>query len=158
MSKMQKLQIKFIRFFISFFYVGFLPLAPGTWGTIPGLFLYPLWARYWWTLPLLFCFSYLAIGQYPVESEDPQWIVVDEVLGIGTACTLYFYYYGCYHWLGLLLLFCFFRLFDIVKPFPIDWIERRTLQFSLPLSILLDDIVAGVFAGLATIFVMPPII
>ena len=58
----------------------------------------------------------------------------------------------------MLLLFCFFRFFDILKPFPIDWVEKKARQFDMPFSILIDDVVAGVFAGLATIFVMPPVL
>lgn len=143
---------------ISALYIGYLSFAPGTWGSIPGLLLCGIWAKYPWTLPLLFCLAYIAIRNYPLANQDPQWIVIDEVIGMGIACIIYFQYYQCYHWLGLLLLFGFFRLFDIVKPFPIDWIERRFRQIDIPLSILVDDIVAGLFAGFATLFVMPPIV
>jgi phosphatidylglycerophosphatase A len=149
---------RLIRLFLTVLGIGSLPFAPGTWGSIPGLLLCGIWVRHFWALPLLFCLSYLAINKYPLENEDPRWVVIDEVIGMGAACVLYFQYYRCYHWLGLLLLFCFFRLFDIIKPFPIDWIERQLRHFNIPLSILVDDVVAGIFAGLATIFVMPPML
>ena len=148
----------FKRAFLSVCHLGSIPFAPGTWGSIPGLLLCSVWAHYFWVLPLLFCVSYFVLKSYSLENEDPKWVVIDEVIGMGVACALYFRYYGCYHWLGLVFLFCFFRLFDIVKPFPIDWVERRTRQLNVPFSILIDDVVAGVFAGLATIFVMPPVL
>lgn len=146
------------KLFLSVFGMGFLPFAPGTWGSIPGVLLCGVWARHFWVLPFLFCLSYVVIKNYPLENEDPKWVVIDEVIGMGTACVIYFQYYHCYHWLGLLLLFCFFRLFDIVKPFPIDWVERRLGRLDIPLSILVDDVVAGVFAGFSTIVVMPPML
>lgn len=144
--------------FISGLGLGHIPFAPGTWGSIPGLLLCGVWAYYSWMLLILFCVAYLVIKNYPLENSDPKWVVIDEVIGMGIACAIYFQSYRCYHWLGLLLLFCFFRLFDVVKPFPIDWIERKLRYVNVPLSILVDDVVAGIFAGLATIFVMPPMV
>ena len=148
----------FLRLFLAVLGLGHIPFAPGTWGSIPGVLLCGVWASHWWALPFLFCLSYLGIKNYPLENADPKWVVIDEVLGMGTACVIYFQYYRCYHWLGLLLLFCFFRLFDIIKPFPIDFVERQLRRINIPFSILVDDIVAGIFAGLATIFVMPPVV
>jgi len=148
----------FKRFFLSVCYIGYIPFAPGTWGSVPGLLLCSVWARYPWVLPILFCLSYLVVKNCNLENEDPRWIVIDEVIGMGTACFLYFCYYGCYHWLGLLFLFCFFRIFDIFKPFPIDWVEKAMRRLNVPFSILIDDVVAGIFAGLAALFVMPPVV
>ncbi len=150
---------KLAHLFLSVFYIGYIPIAPGTFGSIPGLLLCCYWVKFLWLLPLLFFVSYLSMRYTTVlisENSDPQWIVIDEVIGIGMACTIYFSYHKCFHWLGLILIFLFFRFFDIVKPFPIDWVERYTKKKNIPLSILIDDLIAGVFAGLATLFVMPP--
>lgn len=155
---MFNIRLRSIHLLLAVFGLGHLPFAPGTWGSIPGLLLCGIWAHHLWALPLLFYLSYMAIKNYSLENEDPKWVVIDEVIGMAVACAIYFQYYHCYHWLGLLLLFCFFRLFDIIKPFPIDWVERKLRRFDIPLSILADDVVAGLFAGLATIFVMPPVI
>ena len=43
-----------------------------------------------------------------------------------------------------------FRLFDIMKPFPVDWAERR---FNGALGIMADDILAAVYAGIGTGFI-----
>ena len=50
-----------------------------------------------------------------------------------------------------ILAFCFFRLFDIFKPFPISYVDKNVKG---GLGIVLDDLIAGVFAGLISIAAM----
>ena len=73
--------------------------------------------------------------------HDHGGIVWDEMVGIWI--TLWLAPAG---WQWLLLGFGLFRLFDIVKPWPIRWIDR---QVHGGLGIMLDDVLAGVFAWLA---------
>ena len=146
------------KLFLSVLYVGFLPKAPGTYGSIIGLFLLPLWAKWGFAYLIgLSILSYFVLKQLNFENQDPQWIVIDEVIGIGITSTMYFFYYQCFHVLGIFLIFLFFRLFDIIKPFPISWIESKLQKTNLPLSVLVDDITAGIFAGICVIFAMPPV-
>ena len=126
------------------FGVGFLPRAPGTWGSLLGIGL-------WWVVfhelgpevSILFIglaigFAWLVIRQtcraYNVEDEPA--IVIDEIVG---------------QWIALLwvprslwvvcLAFLIFRLLDIVKPWPVSWADRSVHG---PLGILLDDVIAGI--------------
>jgi len=73
------------------------------------------------------------------DNNDPQIVVIDEVAGM--CLTLAF---AAPTWKGVLAAFVLFRLFDITKPPPCRWIERR-----LPPGpgIMLDDTLAALFAG-----------
>jgi len=130
--------------------VGSVPRIPGTVGSLAGLalagslhYMAGPWAAAAALLPLTLlavaASATLAAGR---GERDPQIVVIDEVCGMLVAVA------------GLSLTattaglgFLFFRLFDIVKPFPISWIERR-----LPggWGIVGDDLAAGVAANLCT--------
>ncbi len=72
-------------------------------------------------------------------ASDPQWIVIDEVVGLWitlAAVPLSFFWYP----LGFLL----FRLFDIFKPWPVSWADR---QLPGAWGIMLDDVLAGLYAA-----------
>ena len=126
-------------------YSGYLPKAPGTWGSLVGLLLFFLLQKF--SLPLyltvlagLFIVGTFAAGETEkiLDSRDPGIVVIDEIVGMLIsliaipAKPLY-----------LLLGFILFRLFDIVKPFPIRLIDQR---FHGGLGIMLDDVVAGIYA------------
>ena len=72
--------------------------------------------------------------------RDPSEIVIDEVAGFSVTLFLL-----SLSWLNLLLGFLLFRLFDISKPFPIRRLERVKGGF----GIVLDDLLAGIYANLA---------
>ncbi len=126
---------------------GYFPVAPGTAGSVVGVLLaWPLLALPIWgfVLATLACF---ALGVWVSDAaeahfaaKDPGAIVIDEIAGawvtlIAVTPTP----------LHLLLGFALFRLFDITKPFPCKWAERR---FRGGLGVMADDIVAGVYAAL----------
>jgi phosphatidylglycerophosphatase A len=138
---------KSILFLATWFGSGHLPQMPGTWGSLAAL---PLW----WLLQHLGSLSYgLAVGLLGVASiylsgraelylqqADSPVIVIDEVVGqlIALAgCPVNIYAVG----LGLIL----FRIFDIFKPLPIGLINARVAG---GLGIVLDDVVAGLYAWL----------
>ena len=132
--------------FLAFgFGTGLAREAPGTWGTLAGLAVMPL--LYWLPLPLALLWIVLAsifgiwlCGRVAEDLgvHDHGGIVWDEMVGI---------------WLTLILLpnslmwwvlgFILFRILDIVKPWPISWLDRR---LSGGLGIMLDDMLAGVIA------------
>lgn len=76
-----------------------------------------------------------------VHGHDANAIVVDEVAGMGIALL-----FLPFSWLALLSAFLFFRLFDIVKPFP----ANRAQNLRGGWGVMADDAVAGVYANLAT--------
>lgn len=131
------------------FGTGRAPFAPGTLGTVPGVGLYLVLAP----LPLAIyagIVALLAVGGIALcaravrilGQDDPPSVVWDEIVGVlialtGSPASLW----------AALAGFAVFRLFDIWKPGPIGWIDRRLRS---GLGIMLDDVLAG-FAALAAL-------
>ncbi len=126
---------------------GYLPWAPGTWGTVvavPIAYLtasWPLWAF------ALFCVAVIAVGIWAAEVADRFWgthdsgrIVIDEVAGYLVTVALV----DRGDLVLLALGFFLFRAFDIAKPPPIRAIDRRMGGGA---GVVLDDVAAGVMAG-----------
>jgi phosphatidylglycerophosphatase A len=127
------------------FGVGYAPIAPGTFGSLAGLAL-------WFVLPasiavqtgavaVVFVGGVWAAGvaERHFHATDPGPVVIDEVLGM--LVTLFLVPVG---WPGALVGFFFFRLFDVVKPYPANRFER------LPggIGIMADDFMAAVYANI----------
>jgi phosphatidylglycerophosphatase A len=128
------------------FGAGYLPKAPGTFGSAVGLLL-------WLVLPHVLWVQLLAIALVSVAGiwsatvaerhfgrRDPREVVIDEVAGM--MITLAVIPQATGWW--MLIAFLLFRAADIVKPFPVNRLER------LPggLGIMADDLMAGVYANL----------
>lgn len=120
--------------------------APGTWGTLLGWVLFiPLVVYVPLLAWLVFAFGLIAgswiCGRAAelVGVHDHGGIVWDEFVGIWLVLLLL----PEQAWLWWLLAFGLFRLFDIIKPWPIGWLDRKV---SGGFGIMLDDIVAAVFA------------
>lgn len=136
--------------FLSFFGVGFLPKAPGTWGTLATLpFLYLLGRfnpPFFLFIPFLIiltagsCFIAEHV-QEKYEVHDPQWIVIDEVLGMSITW-LFSLKFSLAH---LMIQFVLFRFFDIVKVWPASFFDQKIHHGA---GTILDDIVSGIYAGL----------
>ncbi|MEN2986283.1 MAG: phosphatidylglycerophosphatase A [Thermodesulfovibrionaceae bacterium] len=128
------------------FFIGYFPFAPGTLVCLLCmLFLIILKpSLQMQLLILLFSFILGIISSQKVEkkdyNKDPSYIVIDEFSGYLTSVI--------FHPVELKVLvlgLIIFRVFDILKPLPIKYIEKR---FKKGLSIMVDDILAGVFANL----------
>jgi phosphatidylglycerophosphatase A len=139
--------------------LGYAPLAPGTFGSFMGIFLILLLSRLEWkgghrvALYLVIVGVISAVGIWAAsraesifERKDPPQVVIDEIVGQLLTFGLIF---RNPRFLLLLIGFLFFRLFDIVKPFPIRKLEKAPLGF----GIILDDLVAGFYASLV-VFVL----
>lgn len=130
---------------------GLAPKAPGTFGTlaaIPFYFLLKDLPPLWYGLMLVLTF---AVGVYlcdvaanQLKVHDHPGIVWDEIVGLWLTMAL-----APPGWLWLCLGFVFFRLFDIVKPWPISWLDKRV---GGGFGIMIDDVLAGVFAWLCLFF------
>jgi phosphatidylglycerophosphatase A len=153
------------------FGLGYLPKAPGTWGSLGGVAL---------SLGMTWLFSrntlqyanmernanFWTVGLTPAHSEyvivllvallgvivadraakfagkkDPQFVVIDEVSGQMIA---YFSPFTVLNWKSFLLGFILFRVFDIWKPFP----ARQAESLPSGLGIMADDWIAGIYAAL----------
>ncbi len=135
----------------SCFGVGHLPVAPGTWAsmyTAAVAFLIQFYLGL--TGLLVFFIAACLLSIWSVEmilrsdssDKDPSWVVIDEVAG---QSFVFFYMFDNQWWLAIIG-FLAFRLFDILKPWPISWIDRK---FQNSFGVLADDLAAGVLAGLA---------
>lgn len=124
---------------------GYLPIAPGTWGSAVGVLLWLLVSRLETALYLSVIAALFVIGVFSagavekiVDRPDPGIVVIDEIVGQLLALSL-----APAHPAALFAGFCLFRFFDIFKPFPIDWIDSHLHG---GLGIMLDDVVAGLYA------------
>ena len=138
--------------FLSFFGVGFLPKAPGTWGSlaiIPILYVMGIFkAPFFLFIPFLLVATTITcfIAEYAQkknEVHDPQWIVMDEVLGMWTAW-LFTHPNHSSLW-SLALVFGLFRFFDIIKFWPASYFDKLDHGSGT----VLDDIISGIYAGIA---------
>lgn len=126
-------------------YSGLFPVGPGTAGSLVGLgllFVVRL-ADQCWLEPLVIVLV-LAIGGWSAtvaerhySRADPSEVVVDEVVGM--LLTLLWIPVS---WTGAILGFAVFRVFDIVKPFPVGIVERLPGGW----GVMADDVVAGFYA------------
>ena len=137
------------RLIASWFGSGFLPGAPGSWGSLAALpfaWLIAVHAGPWQLLAaanLLFYIGWIA-AHYAVRSQrdrDPGWVVIDEVVGqwitlSALPINVFAYAIG----------FALFRLFDIWKPWPIRAVERRC---GGGFGIMIDDVLAAIYALIA---------
>jgi len=129
-------------------YSGYLPVAPGTWGSAAGVLLWLLASRleavsYYSVIGVLFVIGTFSAGaaEKIADQPDPGIVVIDEIVGQLIALSL-----APKHPAAVLAAFVLFRFFDILKPFPAGWIDRHLHG---GLGIMLDDVVAGLYALLA---------
>ena len=157
-----------IRFITTFGFSGLLPKAPGTWGSLAAAVLIavlswigtPMWL---YLLLGILCFFggwwATAKATEGKDDHDPSEIVIDEVAGMFVACLVPFAVFApevpfdaplyvqdsALEWVAiaaLILSFALFRLFDIWKPWPVSWADRKSTAF----GVMLDDVLAGFLA------------
>jgi phosphatidylglycerophosphatase A len=128
------------------FGVGFLPRAPGTWGSILAVFLswgiVHMWGHIALAIGIILSFSAgVWSSGFCIRNsgiEDPKQVVIDEISG---------------QWLVLIFVpldalnyamaFVLFRFFDILKPWPIGWVDRTVKGGA---GVMVDDILAAIYA------------
>lgn len=137
--------------FLSWFYTGKFPKAPGTMGSLA-------------TLPLIFFLHYININIYSLltlivalyvaavivtehvqkkyQLHDPQWIVIDEVIGM----LITWSFVRTIDFPILFLVFSLFRFFDIIKIWPASYFDRMHHGFGT----ITDDVISALYAGIIT--------
>jgi phosphatidylglycerophosphatase A len=130
----------------SVFGIGYIPIAPGTFGSAAGLVVWVLVPRtalaQGIAIVVLFAVGSWAgtVAEHHFERTDPRQVVIDEVMGM--LVTLFLNPVG---WPGAVGGFVLFRIFDVIKPFPANRLER------LPggIGVMADDGMAALYANLA---------
>ncbi len=138
------------KIFLTFFYTGLLPKAPGTWGTIAGAIFAVLIVHFLSIQTLLLCtilITIIAIKEIDKEEKesgihDSSEIVIDEVAGIWLAISM-----SGATLTQIVLCILYFRLFDIWKPSVIGRIDREVKG---GVGVMGDDLLAGVFAAICS--------
>ena len=143
----------------TFFGIGKIPFAPGTFGSLA-------------TLPLAFALAYYG-GLYGIlcgivlsfiigikatqevlryTPHDPGFIVIDEVAGQLMSFVFVAPYLknNTQAWILYLAGFVLFRFFDIFKPQPVRWADRKILN---AFGVMLDDIIAGCYSALILLII-----
>ena len=145
---------KFNLLFLTFFIIGKIKYAPGTIASLITCLLFLLLLNFLnlfiilFLVILIFLYSFIAINSSFEEfnSDDPQEIVIDEVVGQMLpllALPIYETLYPLPTIYYCVAAFLLFRLFDIWKPYPISYVDNNVKG---ALGIMLDDIVAGIFS------------
>lgn len=131
----------------TWFWVGKIRWAPGTWGTLATVpFVYALslagpMAYMGVTFVFIFVGIFAAdIYEKSLGEHDCSEIVIDEVVGLMIAMT-----WLPMTWQSMVIGFLIFRFFDILKPFPINWLDRK---IGGGLGVMIDDIAAGVITNI----------
>ncbi|NUJ97576.1 phosphatidylglycerophosphatase A [Candidatus Gracilibacteria bacterium] len=155
---MSGIKKKCIEIFLTIFYIGKIPFAPGTFGSFFGLlvayFFYFFQIHFFFFFFFSLVFTVIAIPLVDVYEKDLQIhdhksIVIDEFIGIFIS----FFMIG---WLeinifNLILTFVLFRFFDIKKPWIIKQVDMNVLG---GLGVIFDDILAGIGAGILGIILI----
>jgi len=146
------------RLIATFFLVGLLKPAPGTWGSAAAIpFAYALHVIGGFPALAMATVLVFAIGWWATAAEtrgkddhDPSEIVIDEVVGQWIALwplSAGLWWMGADAWVfpypGWIAGFLLFRLFDIWKPGPVGWADRRDDAY----GVMMDDLIAGVMAA-----------
>ena len=135
-------------FFASVFYIGFIPGAPGTYGSLAAAAVLYFIGQYGnWPHPAallagagivtLLGVPASALASKKAGDEDPSFVVIDEVAGQMLA-----FFCVPFSIVNIVLGFLAFRVFDIFKPWPI----RKLEPLPHGIGIMADDLLAGVYA------------
>ena len=152
--------------FVTCFGIGSFKFAPGTiTSLITTVFLYSLFHII--NLPniailiillIVFIYSFYAVSEYIKynENKDPKEVVVDEFIGQSIPIYLYEIAHGSAKdtneaVLFYLYIFILFRYFDIKKPFPVSFFDKK---FKNSFGVIMDDVVAGLYVVLTLIIFM----
>ena len=152
--------------FVTCFGIGSFRFAPGTIASlVTTIFLYSLFHiinvssnTILIILLIVFVYSFYAVSEYIKynENKDPKEVVVDEFIGQSTPIYLYEIAHGSAKdtneaVLFYLYIFILFRYFDIKKPFPVSFFDKK---FKNSFGVIMDDVVAGLYVVLTLIIFM----
>ena len=130
----------------TWFGIGYLPFAPGTWGSVTALAIAWIVSSLFGItsnlilISIIFFAGIWASGEFQKYTgvEDPSSVVVDEVVGQWLT-VVFFPSQFIYYIIGFFL----FRVFDIWKPWPVNWVDQKMKG---GVGIMMDDIFAAAYS------------
>lgn len=146
---MERIKELVIRFLVTGVFIGYIPWARGTFGTLLGVAIFVLLSKY--TLAFYVLLAVLTILSFPItayaekeifKGKDSEYIVIDEIVGYLVSTIGFTFSPNAEGITILVLTFIIFRIFDIFKPYPIVHLQ----SLGEGVGTVLDDI----FAGIAT--------
>ena len=152
--------------FVTVFGLGRIPKIPGTFGSLATvILLYVLFHIFdlssiiiFIFLIIIFFFSFIAVAAHikDTANKDPKEVVIDEFIGQSIPIYLYEISHGSEKSSDEAIIFygvCFilFRFFDIVKPFPVNFFDKK---FKNSFGVIMDDVCAGFYVVLSLICFM----
>ncbi len=146
MGKPQDYRKILIKSISTFFFIGYLPVAPGTFGSLAGVGVFYLFkgqsaSPVFVTLFLIILgFIFSGKAEEIFNKKDPPYVVIDEVAGM----LLGFLFLPYYDLKIIIIAFLFFRILDTFKPYPVGRIER--IKGSA--GIMGDDLIAGLYTNI----------
>ncbi len=156
----------FNKYFVTMFGLGEIKKIPGTIASFITTLLLFFYFHFFYFSKTLFIYLYLIIFIYAFfaianyietsNNKDPKEVVIDEFIGQSLPIYLYEISHGTekefiqsiYFYI---MIFIVFRVFDIIKPFPVSYFDRN---FKNSFGVIMDDVVAGLFVVLFLIFFM----
>ena len=150
--KFQKVYDFLIKATSSVFFIGYLPLVPGTFGSIAGVGLFYLLKGATGVTYFLFIFCIIVLGLFTsgrteklLGKKDPGCIVIDEVAGMLIALNFIPYDFKI-----IFLAFLFFRILDTLKPYPAGWLQNRHGA----VGVMGDDLIAGIYTNIVLLLIL----
>ena len=152
--------------FVTFFGIGTIKYAPGTITSfITTIFLFSSFHilkipnnLIFFILFIIFFYSFYSVDEYIKNNseKDPKEVVIDEVIGQSIPIYLYEISHGAVKssqeaLLFYLYIFILFRFFDIKKPFPVNYFDKK---FKNSFGVIMDDVIAGLYVVLTLIVFM----
>ena len=152
--------MNFHKLIVTFFFIGNVRIAPGSIASFATVIIFYAFAKYFnvfsfmLTISAVILLSFVAVDAYTTDllEKDKNEIVIDEVIGQSIALLplLIFVENTSPKFFMCIISLLFFRFFDIVKPYPINKIDKMNNTF----GVIFDDILAGIFAALLLTFVL----
>jgi len=152
--------------FVTMFGLGRIPIIPGTLGSLATVILLYIFFHVldlssiiiFVFLIIIFAFSFKAVALY-IEyntNKDPREVIIDEFIGQSIPIYMYEISHGTEKSFDESIIFyavCFFlfRFFDIVKPFPVNFFDKK---FKNSFGVIMDDVCAGFYVVLSLICFM----
>ena len=133
------------KYFVTIFGLGFIPIAPGTLGSIFAILVWYFSITvlniyfFYFLFILVFLCSFKLVQIYLdfKKKDDPSEVIIDEFIGQSLPL-IFLFQYNTY---DLLMAFCIFRFFDIFKIYPINKAEN----LNGATGVIMDDFVAGIY-------------